>query len=157
MPASPQPIAIVPNVGQVAFTPSLGGKPNIQFVASQSNSTTFISPNELDVATSTTTSSGQQQESTQSMVLDNANADAIGFGQQTLASVSNFYVNGVSRTNVPNYGQVTFANVYQGIDLSYSGSTGRLEYAFTIDPGANATPLSSVSRPAASAWTVRAT
>ncbi len=39
------------------------------------------------------------------------------------------------RTNVPNYAQVRYAQVYPGIDLVYYGNQGRLEYDFIVGPG----------------------
>jgi hypothetical protein len=40
--------------------------------------------------------------------------------------------------NVPTYGRVNYENLYHGIDLSFYGSAGRLEYDFTLRPGADA-------------------
>jgi hypothetical protein len=39
-------------------------------------------------------------------------------------------------TNVPNYGQVSYQDVYPGIGVDYHGNQGRLEYDFTVHPGA---------------------
>ena len=41
------------------------------------------------------------------------------------------------RTNVPNYGQVRFSNIYPKIDLVYYGAEGRLEYDLILQPGAD--------------------
>ncbi|MGH9432442.1 MAG: SBBP repeat-containing protein, partial [Terriglobia bacterium] len=40
-------------------------------------------------------------------------------------------------TNVPNYAEVRYRNVYPGVDLVYYGNQGRLEYDFVVRPGAN--------------------
>ena len=42
------------------------------------------------------------------------------------------------RTNVRSYGEVTFHEVYRGIDLVYYGNQERLEYDFVVGPGAAA-------------------
>jgi hypothetical protein len=40
-------------------------------------------------------------------------------------------------TNVPNFGEVSYQDVYPGIGVDYHGNQGRLEYDFTVHPGAN--------------------
>jgi hypothetical protein len=40
------------------------------------------------------------------------------------------------RTNIATYGKVRYAAVYPGIDLVYYGTQGKLEYDFTVAPGA---------------------
>ena len=136
-PSSSEPLSIIPNVGQVAIAPGVSNAPDIQFVVPINQSTVLLSSNELDLMTPSTSTTGQQQETTQSMLLVGANATATGVGQNQQSSYSNIYVPGTSRSDVPNYGQVTFANVYPGINLSYQGNTGKLEYSFSVSPGAN--------------------
>ena len=41
------------------------------------------------------------------------------------------------RTNVPNYGRIRYANIYDGIDLVYYGNQSRLEHDFVVAPGAD--------------------
>jgi hypothetical protein len=41
------------------------------------------------------------------------------------------------RTDVATFGQVRYQGVYPGIDLVYYGTQGRLEYDFTVAPGAS--------------------
>jgi hypothetical protein len=41
------------------------------------------------------------------------------------------------RTNLPNYGRVSYGNIYPGIDVTYYGNGLQLEYDFTVKPGAN--------------------
>ena len=40
-------------------------------------------------------------------------------------------------TDVPLFGQVTYENLYPGIDLTYSGKKRRLKYEFAVAPGAD--------------------
>jgi hypothetical protein len=45
------------------------------------------------------------------------------------------------RTNVPTYAQVTYHNVYPGIDQVYYGNQRRLEFDFVVAPGADPTAI----------------
>ncbi|MGB7758226.1 MAG: SBBP repeat-containing protein, partial [Bryobacteraceae bacterium] len=40
--------------------------------------------------------------------------------------------------NLPTYGRIEYRNVYKGIDVSWYGNQGQLEYDFTVQPGADA-------------------
>ncbi len=40
-------------------------------------------------------------------------------------------------TDVPLFGQVTYKDLYPGIDLTYSGEKQRLKYEFAVEPGAD--------------------
>jgi hypothetical protein len=131
------PLSIIPNVGQVSIAPNVTRAPDIQFVVPIGQSSVLLSPNELDLVTPLTTSTGVQEQTTQSMVLVGASANAAGVGQDAQSSYSNIYAGSVSKSNVANYGQATFTNVYPGINLTYQGNTGTLEYSFTVSPGAN--------------------
>ncbi|UCD94528.1 MAG: SBBP repeat-containing protein, partial [Candidatus Zixiibacteriota bacterium] len=41
------------------------------------------------------------------------------------------------RTNVPNFGEVTYRDIYPGIDLKYYGDGQQMEYDFIVSPGAD--------------------
>ncbi len=41
------------------------------------------------------------------------------------------------RSGIPTYGRVTYQAVYPGVDVSYHGNQGQLEYDFVIAPGAD--------------------
>jgi hypothetical protein len=41
------------------------------------------------------------------------------------------------RTNIPNFGRVTYPSVYDGIDMVYYGNQENIEYDFAISPGAD--------------------
>ncbi|MDP9090617.1 MAG: hypothetical protein M3O26_18005 [Pseudomonadota bacterium] len=45
------------------------------------------------------------------------------------------------RTGIRTYGRVGYSDVYPGVDLVYYGTQGRLEYDFTVAPGASAAPI----------------
>ena len=46
------------------------------------------------------------------------------------------------RTNVPNYDQVRFDGVYEGVDVVYYGNNRELEYDFVVEPGADPSVIS---------------
>lgn len=49
-------------------------------------------------------------------------------------------------TNVPQYGRVTYQGVYPGVDLSFYGKAGRLEYDFILQPNADSSRLQLIPR-----------
>src|SRR5689334_19814911 len=57
-----------------------------------------------------------------------------------LAGKSNYFIGKrVSKwlTNIPNYSQIRYGNLYPGIDLVFTGVAGRLKYDFVVAPGAD--------------------
>src|SRR5207245_11460975 len=48
------------------------------------------------------------------------------------------------RTGIPTYAEVTYSDLYPGIDLTFSGTQGRLEYSLTLAPGADPAAFSMV-------------
>jgi len=74
------------------------------------------------------------------MRLAGANPDTAVSGQQPQRAKVNYFIGNDParwRTNIPTFGQVRFAEVYEGIDLVYYGNEGRLEYDFVVAPGAD--------------------
>jgi hypothetical protein len=77
------------------------------------------------------------------MRLVGANPGTHAQGREMLPGKSNYFLgNDPARwvTNVPQYGAVSYAEVYPGVDLVYHGdhqSGGRLEYDFVVAPGAD--------------------
>lgn len=74
------------------------------------------------------------------MKLVGANPAAEVSGDGMLPGTSNYFV-GTDRnhwrSNVPNYAQVRYREVYPGIDLVYYGNQQQLEYDFVVAPGAD--------------------
>ncbi len=70
-----------------------------------------------------------------------ANRAAQVIATDRLAGVSNYFIGNdpsAWRTGVPRYARVTYWNLYPGIDLTFYGNRqGRLEYDFTVAPGAD--------------------
>ncbi len=74
------------------------------------------------------------------MALAGANGDAPAIGLGKLAANTNYFIGNDPaqwHTNVANYGQVEYQNVYPGINLLYYGNQENLEYDFQVAPGAD--------------------
>ena len=76
------------------------------------------------------------------MVLKLVGADARARIEKTglLAGKSNYLIGRnpkLWRTNIANYGKLSYANVYPGIDITYYGNRRQLEYDFIVRPGGN--------------------
>ncbi len=68
----------------------------------------------------------------------NRNASAIGIGR--LETRSNYLIGNDAnkwRVGIPNFDRVLLRNVYPGIDLTYYGQQGDLEYDFVVAPGSD--------------------
>lgn len=79
------------------------------------------------------------------MKLVGANPGAGITGVDKLAAKSNYFVGDDPKawhTNIQNYARVNYHNVYPGIDLTYYGHQGRLEYDFVVNPGASPSSIS---------------
>ena len=69
-----------------------------------------------------------------------ANSAPTAVSQDELPGVANYLIgNNPSdwHTNIPTYGQVTYQNVYPGVDLVYHGNQDQLEYDFVVNPGSS--------------------
>ena len=75
------------------------------------------------------------------MQLLDASANATVTGAEELPGKSNYFIGNDPakwRTDVPNYAQVKYQNVYPGVNLVYYGTQGgQLEYDFIVAPGAD--------------------
>ena len=89
----------------------------------------------------TTGNEPQTAASVLRMKLIGASASAAVTGAEELPGKSNYFIGNDPtkwRTNVPNYAQVKYQNVYPGVDLVYYGTQGgQLEYDFVVAPGAD--------------------
>ncbi|HET9364091.1 MAG TPA: choice-of-anchor D domain-containing protein [Candidatus Angelobacter sp.] len=65
-------------------------------------------------------------------------------GTALLPGISNYYF-GQDRsrwlTGIPNYASVVYRDIYPGINLSYHGEQGQLEYDFELQPGKSEKPI----------------
>lgn len=128
------PLAFEPNVGQA--DPSAG------FVSHGAGYTLALSPTRAVLGLRGTAKTDDPTVLAVQLVGANANAPAAALDR--LAGVSNyFFGNDPNRwhTGVPNFGRVSYQNVYPGVDLVYYGNGGRLEYDFVVAPGAGPGPI----------------
>ncbi len=75
---------------------------------------------------------------TMNLIGADSGASAVGLDQ--LPGTSNYFIGNDSskwRTDIANYGQVAYQDVYSGINVLYYGNQKQLEYDFLVVPGAN--------------------
>src|SRR5262249_22218781 len=77
----------------------------------------------------------------QRIQLVGADDHATATPQSLLTSYSNYFVGGLGRMGISNYGQVRYQNVYDGIDWLFSTNQGRLQYDFVVKPDADAAQI----------------
>ncbi len=94
----------------------------------------------LSLAPASGTAADASASSVLSMELVGANSTASIAGEDQLAAKSN-YLRGSDPskwiTNVPSFARVDYQDVYSGVNLAYHGNGQRLEYDFTVAPGAD--------------------
>lgn len=127
------PLSFVANKGQTDAS--------VDYLSEGSGYTLFLTAQGavLSLQQSTLGNAGAQS-AVISMQLVGANATPVVSGVDELPGKSNYFVgNDPSdwQTNVPNYGQVSYQNLYPGIDGVFYGTQRQLEYNFTVAPGAN--------------------
>lgn len=74
------------------------------------------------------------------MRLDGANSAARVSGAEILPGKSNYFIGNDPakwHRGIPQYARVNYESVYPGIDLTYYGNQGQLEYDFRVAPGAD--------------------
>jgi uncharacterized repeat protein (TIGR01451 family) len=74
------------------------------------------------------------------MRLDGANSAARVSGAEPLPGKSNYFIGNDPakwHRGIPQYARVNYESVYPGIDLTYYGNQGQLEYDFRVAPGAD--------------------
>lgn len=123
------------------FEPNLGQAPgDAAFVARGRRHSVSLKPDRMTMRFAR---AGEQDLIQVDMEVVNADPAAKGEGQEPLASKTNYYVGNDPakwRTGVPNFKQVAFTDVYEGVDVVYhpaaddAGAT-ELEYDFIVAPG----------------------
>ncbi len=74
------------------------------------------------------------------MEMVNANRKAGIKGEGQLPGKANYFPTSDPKTwfsNIPTYSRVHYSSVYPGVDVSFYGNANRLEYDFTLQPGAD--------------------
>jgi Beta-propeller repeat len=133
------PLTFEPNRGQTDA--------RVEFLARGHGYRLFLTPREavldLDVA-SQTRATGKTQKPTRGAVLRmrpvGANPQPSVLGSAQLPGRVNYLLGDDARrwrVGIPTFAKVLYREVYPGVDLSYYGRQGRLEYDFVIRPGAD--------------------
>jgi hypothetical protein len=71
------------------------------------------------------------------MTFAGAKRNARPEGREMLPGKTNYFGGGPPLTGIPNYARVTYAEVYDGVDVTFYGNRRRLEYDFIVKPGAD--------------------
>jgi hypothetical protein len=78
------------------------------------------------------------------MDLVNANSKPSVIGSEPLPGKSNYYLGNNQKnwhTNVPQFGRVSYRDVYPGVNLAYYGQQSKLEFDFIVAPNSNPSPI----------------
>lgn len=124
------PVAFEPNLGQAAAP--------VKFLAHGSGYGLFLTSHEAVLSLS----AGRQGNSAPMvrMQFADANPAADVSATENLPGHTNYFIgNDRSRwlRNVPQFSRVRYRSLYSDIDLDFYGHEGRLEYDFTVAPGAD--------------------
>ncbi len=120
------PLRFEANVGQ--------SEKHVEFIARNSEATVWLTANEVGMAIPNAKGPALR------LRLIGAARAVRGQGMTPLSTVSNYLLGNQPqqwRTNVANFAQVKYANVYPNIDVVYYGNQQRLEYDFIVQPGAD--------------------
>ncbi|HEV3204188.1 MAG TPA: SBBP repeat-containing protein [Gemmataceae bacterium] len=116
--------------------------PRVGYMAHGSGYTLFLTPTEavfrLPSLQSSTVSSAPPADPALHMQMVGANPNANGLGLEQQPGVVNYYRGNDPahwQTQIPTFSQVSYQNIYAGIDLLYYANQGRLEYDFVVSPG----------------------
>lgn len=110
---------------------------HVRFLARGSGYSLFLTSNEAVLALKNRRLSGP---AVVRMTLAGANPVPMVTGRDELPGKANYFVGHDStqwHTNVPMYDRVHYRAVYPGIDLTYYGNQGQLEFDFLVAPGAD--------------------
>ena len=131
------PISFEANVGQTAS--------QVQYFAHGGGYALYLTADSAVLSLTQSTGDPTAGESSSTgvalaMNLVGANSQAQVIGQDQLQGTSNYFVgNDPSQwhTNIANFGQVAYQDVYPGVNLVYYGNQQQLEYDFDVAPGAD--------------------
>jgi hypothetical protein len=110
---------------------------HVRFLARGSGYSLFLTSNEAVLALKNRRLPGA---AVVRMKLAGANPGPLVTGRDELPGKANYFVGHDQmqwRTNIPTYARVHYRAVYPGIDLTYYGNQGQLEFDFLVAPGAD--------------------
>jgi hypothetical protein len=128
------PLSFEPNVGQTAA--------QVQFLSRGPGYALYLTSDEAvlglqqpsGTGNPATAAAAPSAPAVLTMQLVGANATAACSGLDKLASTTNYLgaTQAANHTNIPNFGQVEYQNVYAGINLIYFGNQQQLEFNFVV-------------------------
>ena len=140
--AAGQKAAIVETYGKLplAFEANQGQTDSqVKFLSRGAGYSLFLTPTEAALSLKPSASSSQSSASAVlRMKLLDSNVNAQVTGQDQLLGKSNYFIGNDPKqwhTNVPQFANVRYANVYPGVDLVFYGDQRDLEYDFVLQPG----------------------
>ncbi|MBC8182391.1 SBBP repeat-containing protein [candidate division KSB1 bacterium] len=129
------PLRFEKNMGQTAES--------VQFISHGLDYTLFLTPNQsvfsLQHCAKKNLNTTLKKTSIR-MTIEDANPDAEITGINEQDCKTNYFIGSDAtnwRTNIPNYEKIIYKEIYDGIDLVYHGTKGKLEYDFIVKPGAD--------------------
>ena len=129
------PLSFEVNQGQTAA--------QVDFLSQGSGYTLFLTPTETVLSLQKPApAAGDGAGAPDSVVLSSrfvgANPQPQVVGLDRLAGTSNYFIGSDPsqwHTNIANYGQVEYQNLYPGVDLVFYGNQRQLEYDYVVAPG----------------------
>jgi hypothetical protein len=126
-----RPLSFEPNQGQASS--------DVLFLARLKDSSLLLTRDGITLPLTTPRAASAQTSSVQ-MQFIGANPAPEVFGAARLIGTSNYFIGrdpSAWHTNIPTYGEVTYRQLYPGIDATLHGIGGHLEYDFIVHPGAD--------------------
>ena len=124
----------------LSFEQNLGQTDSqVKFLSRGSGYTIFFTPDDVVMSLRSTSEDSSNQYITIEMSLIGVNPAQIT-GLEKQAGISNYFIGNDPQkwyTDIPNYANIKYTDVYSGIDLVYYGNQQKLEYDFVVAPGAD--------------------
>jgi hypothetical protein len=124
----------------MSFIENMGQSPgNVKFNVQAADHTISFTPDKIQLMM-TQNMNNTMVSSLVTMSFEGANSSPTITGLDELSGDANFLVGDNSSdwyVNVPTFGAIEYKQLYQGIDLTYSGTQGLLKREFVISPGVN--------------------
>jgi hypothetical protein len=127
------PLNFEPNVGQT--------DEQVKFLARGHGYSLFLTGNEAVLSLQKRgKTKAEDKNAVVKMQIQGANASPKASGLDETGGKSNYFIGNNPekwQTEVPNYKQVKYEQIYSGVDLVYYGNGQQLEYDFLVQPNAN--------------------
>jgi hypothetical protein len=135
------PLFFISNIGQT--------DPSVKFTVQSLGGTLFFKPDELVLSLANPKPQLEMSDRLSShpvlrVQFEGANPNSQISGGEKLAGIANYFIGNDPdqwRTNIDIYADVSYANLYPGIDLHYEGHQGVLKSTYIIAPGVDPTQI----------------